>query len=818
MSRFFLSMVLISWIAVGEPAKADNPIEIAGEGWVVSFQEAQHTLSISHETLGAVLTDVRLNLRSERGLNPLTNWSVEKTETDLSVVKHDPKHRTQISIRTAKPATAWLIELLPNTLKISSTSTDAVLTANAPSPSDRIVARLLDPQGVPVEWMGTAEIHSYEGGRETRNPSFLPSRNPEVMYFALGQVSSLNLHNVFDRKTDTAISFSDQTVMQRSRENAEMIELTIPVPGNTVIRLIPDYYTKTLGLPHYVPFDDSHFRTAPTVWHSWDNYYNDVTEADIVRNTDWIAAHLKPYGFEYIVVDDGYDYVLDPKNENAKKEHYWTEKWDQTKFPHGPKWLADYIKSKGLHPGVWIVPNSYAGAVEQHPDWYLRYKGAHRYWGEEQKDGSMVLDYDAPTLDDTNPEVLDFLKKEFTTLDELGFEYYMFDGEHDYLKYVPGVDLDRIHDKSIDPIVAYRNRLKVIRETIGPERFIDGAPTGTPLNGIGYFNSYFNGQDSYASWRGDYVMFSSINANAFLNHIVVYTMASEGIEVGLPMSVEEAMRKRSPEVINQGRDHDDHLVGFGASLPEARTLVTYTALTGVVYGLSSVTPELPEERVKLLQMSLPTLPILPIDLFSRGTDLLLWDLFNYTTEDTYIHNYPEILDLKVNAPSGVYDVVGMTNWRGETATRDLTFTDKLGLPAGASYIAFDSWNQKLAGVYKDGMWVTIEPHDTRVFLLYPLLGRPQLIGNSRHITGVYSILEQGWDGSTNTLYGTSQAVAGDSYILSFYVPRKIKMSEATAKSESGRAVALQIRQEGDLLRVSFEGQKDPVIWKVRFTE
>ena len=40
-----------------------------------------------------------------------------------------------------------------------------------------------------------------------------------------------------------------------------------------------------------------------------------------------------------------------------------------------------------------------------------------------------------------------------------------------------------------------------------------------------------------------------------------------------------------------------------------------------------------------------------------------------------------ILDLKVNAKSGVYDVVGMTNWRGETATRELSFADKLGLDA-----------------------------------------------------------------------------------------------------------------------------------------
>jgi hypothetical protein len=780
-------MISISLIALAGAAKADNLVTVTSEGWSVSLDEEQRTFSISHENLGTVLKDVRLNLRGERGLNPLKNWSVEK------------KGQNQLSLRTVKPTTAWLIELGSNTLKISSTSTDAVLTASAPASTDRITARLLDPQGVPVSWVGTHEIMGYEGAGETRNPSFLPSRNPEVMYFGLGPVSSSNLHSFFDRKTDTAIDFSDQTVMQRSRQDADLLEITIPVPGSAVVRFVPDYYTKTLGVPYYVPFDDSYFPKAPVVWCSWDSCYDSVREEDVVRNTDWIAAHLKPYGFDYIVLDDGYD-------RGKHGEHYWIERWNQEKFPHGPKWLTSYIKSKGLHPGVWIVPNGYAGAVEQHPDWYLRYK----------KDGRIVLDYATPTLDPTNPEVLDFLKKEFTTLDDWGFEYYKFDGEHDYLKYVPGVDLDKIYDKSIDPIVAYRNRLKLIRETIGPERFIEGCPSGTPLNGIGYFNSYFNGEDLYPSWQGNYSMFSSINANAFLNHILVYAMVGEGIEVGPRMSFEEAMKKKPAPVLATARTREDPLVGFGATLAEARTVVSYASLTGVVYSLSSVMPELPEERVKLLKMTLPSMPILPLDLFSRGTDMPMWDLFKHTTPDTYIHNYPEILDLKVNAKSGVYDVVGLTNWRGETATRELSFADKLGLEPDARYIAFDYWGQKLAGVYKDRMKVVIEPHDTRVFLVHPVLHRPQLVGTSRHITGAYSIKELAWDGAQKRLRGASDTVPGDDYTLWFYVPEGFTVAQVRATSPGKGEIPARHEVTGNSLGVSFPGQHEAVNWEVEF--
>ena len=67
----------------------------------------------------------------------------------------------------------------------------------------------------------------------TQNPSFLPRCNPEVMYFALGQVASSGLHSLFDRKTDTAIDFPAQTSMKRSERDPNLLEITIPVPGNT---------------------------------------------------------------------------------------------------------------------------------------------------------------------------------------------------------------------------------------------------------------------------------------------------------------------------------------------------------------------------------------------------------------------------------------------------------------------------------------------------------------------------------------------------------------------------------------------------------
>ena len=765
-----------------------KPVTITKSGWTISTDESLGQLTISHDSLGIVLQGVQLNLRSGNALIPARAWTVETTG-----------ERQQLSVKTRDPRMLWIFEPHVNDLRISSTSADAVLTGQAPASPQRIVARLLDREGIPVDWVGTGEVAVTYGGSYTDNPSFLPRRNADCAYFSLGQVSAGGFHSLFDRASDVALDFAEDATLMRSKQTLDLLEVSIPILGNTLVRLFPDYFTKTLGLPFYAPFDDSHFPTAPMVWSSWTSYYERVKEEDMVRNTDWIAAHLLPYGFEYEQLYDGYD-------RGADGQHFWITNWDQQKFPHGPGWLANYIRSKGLRPGIWLVPNSYAGAVAEHPEWYLHYK-----------DGKDVFDYNTPALDSTNPAVLDFLQKEMTTLDDWGFEYYKFDGEHALPKYVPGVDLNQLYDKSVDPLVAYRNRLGLIRKTIGPDRFIEGDIAGTPLNGIGYINSYFNGHDLYDNWQGMYSLFSSINANAFLNHIVVYTMPGEGMAIEPRVSVAEGAKSRNPRVLETERERELPLTGYGTTLAEARTVVSFAALTGVAYSLASVMPDLPDERVELLQKTLPTMPIFPIDLFSRGTDMD-WDKFKHTTPDDYIHNYPEILDLKVNAPSGTYDVVAITNWRSWEETREISFPEKLGLDPGTPYVAFDFWNQQIYGVFKNRMKVNIAPHDTRVFQLHPLLNRPQLVGNSRHISGAYSIHTQRWDNAAKALGGSSQAVPGDSYTLWIHVPEGQIASQAKASIGGKQPVSVKHQQQGDTLSVTFQGQQEPVEWEVFFTD
>ena len=44
-------------------------------------------------------------------------------------------------------------------------------------------------------------------------------------------------------------------------------------------------------------------KTPPMGWNSWDCYGASVTEEELLRNAEYVAKYLKPYGWEYIVCD-----------------------------------------------------------------------------------------------------------------------------------------------------------------------------------------------------------------------------------------------------------------------------------------------------------------------------------------------------------------------------------------------------------------------------------------------------------------------------------------------------------------------------------
>ncbi len=86
-------------------------------------------------------------------------------------------------------------------------------------------------------------------------------------------------------------------------------------------------------------------RTPPMGWNSWNTFRLEINE-DLVKGIadTFVAEGLKDVGYEYIVIDDGWQIDRDEKGNIIA---------DSTKFPSGIKALADYVHSKGLKFGIY---------------------------------------------------------------------------------------------------------------------------------------------------------------------------------------------------------------------------------------------------------------------------------------------------------------------------------------------------------------------------------------------------------------------------------------------------------------------------------
>lgn len=114
--------------------------------------------------------------------------------------------------------------------------------------------------------------------------------------------------------------------------------------------------------------------TPPLGWNSWDGYGTTVNESQVKANAQWFAKHLKPFGWQYIVVDMEW-FVSNPVPEgNAKSAQYSLDEFGRyapamSRFPsakdgQGFKPLGDYIHSLGLKFGIHILRGIPKKAVE----------------------------------------------------------------------------------------------------------------------------------------------------------------------------------------------------------------------------------------------------------------------------------------------------------------------------------------------------------------------------------------------------------------------------------------------------------------------
>jgi len=548
-----------------------------------------------------------------------------------------------------------------------------------------------------------------------------PGENRDIVQLSIGRVTSLRCNALFSPSLDQARVFEGPHVAIELRDDGYWVKARGPL----TVRVHKDFMKTERGVKWFRPLDKSAFARAPAGWCSWYVYWQGVTEEEVVKNTDWLAENLRQFGCEFVQIDDGWQGVGHGGGEN--RDWYVTE---ATKFPHGMKWLASYIRDKGFKPGIWVIPFSTSNEelFRRRPELFLRRKDGTSI-GEtiNAETGKLEIDWCGRYYVDPTGE---FGPAWFRDLFHMlcltwGYDYVKIDGQGGLRGACDGWH-DRLADPTPGPDEAYRAALHEIKAVMGPRRFLLNC--GGQYDSCGYCEGVRTGGDVGPSWQGMQPAIRATMSQLYKNNLCFWT---------------------DPDVVCV-RPRGSN--GSSLSFDQSRMWASLLGITGQLLMASDKMHELPDEYVELYRRVFPVADIRPMDLYPLGGN-------------------PRVFDLRVAEPGvGQWDVVGLFNWNANGSAEVELSPRELGLPL-ARYLFYDVWEKQLLGVSNAALRVSLPPTSCRVIAVRRFENHPQIVGTSRHITqGADDLLAAAWDGEAMVWSGRSLVVGGDPYQVRFSLP------------------------------------------------
>jgi len=532
----------------------------------------------------------------------------------------------------------------------------------------------------------------------------------KVVFARLGPATFAPARALFDPEYDLAMRFCAAGDVSWQWDNGwklhtRAVRLGTPngVTGQELFSmdLLRHYYRDRLGIKYYAPIEKrGYWKTAPVVamtWYGIQGWKNKPAQTKewLYPQIDWVAEHLLPYAEKLVFqLDDNYAY----RDDNYMRD------------------LSDYIRSRGMIPGIWFTPHAVAPkqVAEEHPDWFLHnadgrllYTFAGQNWGWDRQQ--------AGVLNINNPDALKTWYEMFwrKSSNRWNFDFFKIDGQ-------PTVA--QRYGESVDGggVEGYRRSLRIGREITGPDKFINGC-YGIALDGIGIMNGARTGPDT-GHWPHAISIILRWN---FLNNVAWWS------------------------------DPDAAADLYKASLPRVRLNALTRALTGQQFLTDDVWTKVSTEKRRVWQRSFPMLDVYPVNLYP-------------------IHKWQDydLYDLRITRDWGCWDIVGLFNYEGRQAKKVLDLS-RLRLPAEKVHV-FEYWNSKYMGQFPKDAKITrfLDSYDAEAFAVVAVNeARPVLLSTSRHLSqGGLDLENVHWqrNGKDWIVRGRSaHLVGGDEYVIVF---------------------------------------------------
>ncbi len=592
----------------------------------------------------------------------------------------------------------------------------------------------------------------------------------------LGHVGRLLLPDVnglYDIDQDMLISwFGHPWAWRDSRLRAEAggcLTATMEIelgPKTWIVNIKPHYYRTHLGYRYHRPWERRPNLKPIAGWCTWEAYRRDVTEEKVTAAADFFAKHLRPYGLEYIQVDDGFEKLPFPSDPRKTVAEAWLEMKEE--FPSGHAGVVQGIKQRGLQPGIWTTSSIYNDDwADAHPEFLLKDESGQPFLGDWIK---YILD--------CTPEALDkHVRPYFHGLREAGYTYFKIDGIRHLL-------YDGLQEAVLRGLMTndeaekrFRRFLECGRAGIGPDAFWLSS-WGVLTQMVGLCDACRVAQDAMPNWAGMQMQIVE-SARWYFTHRILY------------------------------QNDPDH-VCVRAPFEWSRSVLSLVSLTGQLFMLSDALHEYDEQRIRLIQQCLPPLPTMTAETGPLNID---YAAFTWTK----LHSFQVIKDKDLRQPFAAqpaadeeaYNMAGAWEtlnddhpfsslWAVHLATdigrwcvvgrfaslplraSKLKFTN-LALDPAPEYLVFDFWKQQYLGRFRDEIDCPALPlGHCQILAIRPVLERPQLLSSSRHLSqDAVSVKAQLWANNELTLH--LEGVRGTRETYWIHTPPGFKPASVTGE-------------------------------------
>ncbi len=559
-----------------------------------------------------------------------------------------------------------------------------------------------------------------------------------VVQMASGAADSPFNDSLFAPETDTCLLFENRADFRLSTISDGEFNLRFALDIRNASRslfsfnILENFYRKR-HVPYYSPIDRRRCPKAPTGWLSWNVYFDQAGAKENLDEARIGAEKLLPYGLEFWSIEswqDNSDHLPVAKFDNLSGRPYAAQ------FPEGMKWLADEIRALGFRPGIWVAPFG-TGSQEFHD--------AHKEWFLHDSDGNPIPSWNGRyTIDPTNPEVRDHLRGLFRRFaEEWGYEFFKIDGMSGrncgYCAHL--FEMENVRAAFMEPSCPNPFELcaKAFREGIGPSSVFlacQGHYTGPDalVADASRSGADIVSPDEPSTWNNILSQANATLNQLFVHNIVFYL------------------------------DPDSLLVGTYRSIEEARVTATIVSLPGQMMFAGDKLAELPPERMRLLQQTLPVCDIHPMDLYP------IFDLV-------------QIWDLKIVRPFGKWDVVALFNWSDSEEEVVCDFAE-IGLDTSRFHAVYEFWTQAYKGIYNKVYSMVVPAHGVRLLSIHEARGVPQFLSTNRHVTqGGVEIKCMEWNAKGMALEGVASLVANDAAAIHVLVPDGYSMKRVESNAE-----------------------------------